>query len=206
MIKVAALILAAGNSLRMGQPKMLLPWKGKSLLSHVVEKVLQGGFSDVVVVTGDPSQQIQSAVNASGDPRLHFAFNKEYALGMLSSVQCGIRALSDPPDGIMIALGDQPTIPARIYQQLLAQFASSESLILIPSFHQKRGHPIFLCNSLLPELLALDPACDSLHNVTSHHASRIETISLDEPAIIQDLDTPGDYEQLLEKEGLNEGL
>jgi molybdenum cofactor cytidylyltransferase len=206
MIKVATLILAAGNSLRMGQPKMLLPWKGKPLLTHVVENVLKGEFSDVVVVTGDASQQIQSAVKTIEDPRLHFAFNKEYALGMLSSVQCGILALSDPPAGVMIALGDQPTIPVAIYQQLLAHFVSSDALILIPSFHQKRGHPIFLRNSLLTELLALDPACDSLHNITSGHASRIQTISLNEPAIIQDLDTPGDYEQLMEKEELNERL
>ncbi|MCX5976699.1 MAG: nucleotidyltransferase family protein [Coprothermobacterota bacterium] len=206
MKKVAALILAAGKSLRMGQPKMLMPWKGRSLLSHVVENVLKGEFSNVVVVTGDASEQTQSAVKAIADPRLRCAFNKEYALGMLSSVQCGILALSDPLEGVMIALGDQPAIPAQTYQQLLAHFVSSDALILIPSFRQKRGHPIFLRSALFFELLALDPARDSLHNITSGHASMIQTISLEEPAIVQDLDTPGDYEQLTEKEGFDEGL
>lgn len=202
MMKVAALILAAGKSLRMGQPKMLMPWKGRPLLAHVVENVLQGEFSDIVVVTGDASEQIQSVVKAIGDARLRCAFNKEYALGMLSSVQCGILALSDSFEGVMIALGDQPAIPAQIYRQLLAHFISSDALILIPSFRQKRGHPIFLRSTLLPELLHLDPARDSLHNVTSQHASMIQTISLEEPAIVQDLDTPWDYEHLTEKEGV----
>ncbi len=206
MMKVAALILAAGKSLRMGQPKMLLPWKGRPLLVHVVENVLQGEFNDIIVVTGDASEQVQSVVKAIDDDRLRCAFNEEYPLGMLSSIQAGIHALSDSHDGVMIALGDQPAIPAQIYRQLLAQFISSDALILIPSFRQKRGHPIFLRNVLLPELLALNPVCDSLHNVTSHHASRIQTISLDEPAIIQDLDTPRDYEQLTEKEDFDEGL
>ncbi|MCX5971542.1 MAG: nucleotidyltransferase family protein [Coprothermobacterota bacterium] len=205
-MKVAALILAAGKSLRMGQPKMLMLWKGKPLLAHVVENVLQGEFSEVIVVTGDASRQIQPLAKAIGDTRLRCSFNKDYTLGMLSSVQCGILALSDSFEGVMIALGDQPAIPVETYRQLLAHFLSSDALILIPSFRQKRGHPIFLRSTLLPELLALDPARDSLHNVTSHHASRIQTISLDEPAIVQDLDTPGDYEQLTEKEGFDEGL
>jgi molybdenum cofactor cytidylyltransferase len=206
MRKVAALILAAGKSLRMGRPKMIMPWLGRPLLAHVVESVLQGEFNEVIVVTGDESEKIHSAVKAITDSRLHCTFNREHALGMLSSVQCGIRAFSDPLQDLMIALGDQPAIPAGTYRQLLAYFISSDALILIPSFRNKRGHPIFLRSSLFPELLALDPARDSLHNITTHHASMIQTISLEEPTIVQDLDTLEDYEKLREKEGFDEGL
>jgi molybdenum cofactor cytidylyltransferase len=200
-MRIAALVLAAGQSERMGRPKMLLPWMGRTIVEKVVEAVLAGDFPTVRVIVGYHEDDVRQALATIQDPRLEMISNPDFPLGMLSSVQAGTRSLDGELEGMMIALGDQPQIEARIFRELAEAFQSSRSKVLIPSHRGKRGHPIFLRCELLAPLLELDPVQDSLHTLTSRYVDETCTLPIEDHSIVQDLDTPEDYAALLEREG-----
>jgi molybdenum cofactor cytidylyltransferase len=199
-MKFSSLILAAGKSERMGTLKLLLPWRGRTILAEVVSQVLESGVSQALVVLGYAAAEQQAVLADIRDDRLQVVLNPQYELGMLSSVQAGLRQLSPATEAVLLSLGDQPRLLATVYRRVMECYIDSGQGILIPSYLGKRGHPIVIHARFVPYLLNLNPITESLHSLTSAYREQIMDLPLDEPAVLQDVDRPEDYQHLLQEE------
>ena len=188
---ISAIILAAGQSKRMGQPKMLLPWGKMTVIEQVITTFLSAGLKDILIVTGGAEEEVLKAV--SGYPVRQIR-NPDYATGeMLSSLQCGIRTMSARTQATLIGLGDQPQIQEGSVRAICDVYRSSKSELIVPSFQMKRGHPWLVARPLWDEMLALEPP-ETLRDFLNRHADAIQYVKLDTPTILADLDTPEDYQ------------
>ncbi|MGZ9220749.1 MAG: nucleotidyltransferase family protein [Anaerolineales bacterium] len=199
---ISAIILAAGESRRMGQPKQLLPWGKVSVLEHVISVFARAGIEDILVVTGAIPVQIEEAVVKYGTRYpVRSVHNKVYPHGeMLSSLQCGLRALAPLPSSTagstaaaLVGLGDQPQIQERSVKLVCEAFMQTESPLVIPSFEMRRGHPWLVARPLWAELLDMHPP-QSARDFLNAHSRDIHYVNTDTPSILADLDTPQDYQ------------
>jgi|YelNatPaOPRAMG01_1025707.scaffolds.fasta_scaffold03830_15 molybdenum cofactor cytidylyltransferase len=203
-MKIPALILAAGKSERMGNPKMLLRWGERTILEHVIIHALEGGVEEVVVVTGSQAELVEEIVRkTSWTKPVTTVYNPYYHLGMLSSVQCGIKYLMSQSDAVLVALGDQPTVPSEVFRTLINFFPECKKGILIPKFRGKRGHPIVIHQRYFGFLLELDPVKDSLHQLTDAFSSDIFDLEVESPEILRDIDSPQDLQALHQEEKIS---
>lgn len=199
---IAALILAAGQSKRMGQPKMLLPWGETTVLGQVIFTLQAAGVESMVVVTGGARQEVEALVGqiarqrASSSLMLDTIYNQDFAAGeMLSSVQAGLRYLAKnvlSAEATLIAPGDQPQVQVRSVRSVIQAHCQERASLVVPSFHQRRGHPWLAARIHWEEMLSLRPPA-SLRNFLNHHADEIQYVEVDDPGVLQDLDTPEDY-------------
>ncbi|HUG35922.1 MAG TPA: nucleotidyltransferase family protein, partial [Candidatus Limnocylindrales bacterium] len=149
---ITGIVLAAGLSRRMGRPKLLLELRGAPVIRRTVEGLLGAGLDDLVVVVGPAVDAVAEAL--SGLP-VRFAVNPAPEAGQAGSVVAGVRALSPCATAALIALGDQPSLPAAVVPRLLEAFHSSGKPIVAPLYRDGRGNPVLFASSLFPELLAL---------------------------------------------------
>lgn len=196
----SGLVLAAGESERMGTPKMLLPWKGRTVLEQVIQGAFDGGVQEVVVVLGSDKEKIQEKLqNNTWSKPLRMVFNPDFKKGMLSSIQAGIKEIDKKSDAVLLALGDQPSIPSRIYRELLDFFPSCGKGILVPRYKGKGGHPMVISRKYFDFIFSLDPQKDSLHSLTKSFFFDIFHLEVSAPEILQDIDRPEDFEALSKK-------
>ncbi len=192
---ISAIILAAGQSKRMGRPKMLLPWGEITVLGQVISTYQAAGVGDVLVITGGAREQVTEIAARHGARSI---FNEQFANGeMLSSLQCGLQLLSKEEPGAqaaLIGLGDQPQVQAGCIRQICETFQAQEARLIVPSFQKRRGHPWLVERSLWTELLELQPP-QSPRDFLNRHAAEIAYVEMDTPSILADLDTPQDYRQ-----------
>jgi molybdenum cofactor cytidylyltransferase len=196
---IAAIILAAGLSQRMGQAKMLLPWGDTTVIGQVVETVLAGGIEKIVVVTGGNQAQIEAALRAKRAELaervqpVDFVFNLNYADGeMLKSLQVGLKSLDPSAEAALMVLGDQPQMQAATLRLVCAAFRRTGARLVIPSYQLRRGHPWLIERSLWPDILKL-PAPATLRDFLKAFEESIFYQVVDTPTILKDLDTPEDY-------------
>jgi molybdenum cofactor cytidylyltransferase len=188
---ISAIILAAGESRRMGQPKMLLHWGQTTVLGHVISTFLQAGIQDVVVVVGGAREKVQEIVYQSG---ARSVFNPEYARGeMLTSLQRGIEAQSPQTRATLIALGDQPQVQEGTVRLICESFESKKSRLVVPSFQMRRGHPWLVERSLWSKLLEMNSE-HSPRDFLNQFADEIEYVQVQTSSILADLDTLDDYQ------------
>jgi len=190
---ISALILAGGESRRMGQPKMLLPWGNGTVLGQVISTYREAGLEDILVVTGGESERIGDIVKQH---RARTVFNAQFSSGeMLSSLQCGLRSFSRDKaevEAVLIGLGDQPQVQAGAVRQICESFRQQAARLVVPSFQMRRGHPWLVERSLWDELLELQPP-QSPRDFLNRHAGEILYVEIDNSSILADLDTPQDY-------------
>jgi len=188
--KVGAVVLAAGLSQRMGQPKMILPWGKTTVIGQVISTLLAAQVAEVAVVTGGAHCQVEEVLQ---NMPVCIAFNAEYNDGqMLTSLRTGLRCLSDEVDAALIVLGDQPQIEARTVQEVVSVYRTTRAHLVVPSYQMRRGHPWVIARSLWQELL--DPAYQmTMRDFLKAHADEICYHLVDTPSILADLDTPEDY-------------
>ncbi|MGB7875025.1 MAG: nucleotidyltransferase family protein [Anaerolineales bacterium] len=186
---ITALILAAGQSKRMGEPKMLLPWGKMTVLEKVITTIKAAEVEDILVVTGGAREKVEALV---GDTA-RTVFNPDYAGGeMLSSVQVGLSRLNSGVEAVLIGLGDQPQVQEGSVRLVLEEHRESRAPIVVPSFQMRRGHPWLAARSHWDEILRMrSPA--SLRDFLSDHADEIRYVELNNDSVLQDLDTPEDY-------------
>ena len=201
--EIAAVLLAAGESLRMGQPKLVMPWGATTVLGQVVSSFSAGLSStldrridpefEILVVTGGARPLVEAEVaRLAQQYPLRMVYNPNYALGgMVSSIQAGLAALDPGVIAALIGLGDQPQVREKTVRQICAAFEQTGSPIVIPSFQNRRGHPWLAARPLRPELIAL-PSSTTPRQFLDAHAAQIEYVPADESSL-QDLDTPEDY-------------
>jgi len=189
---ISAIILAAGQSKRMGQPKMLLPWGKSTVIEHVISTFLDAGIEDITVVTGGAREQVERAISQYPVRRIH---NTDYEAGeMLSSIQCGLSVMTPQAQATLVGLGDQPQVQENSVRLICEEYQVSQSRLIVPSFQMRRGHPWLVARSLWNEILALKPP-ESPRDFLTRHANAIHYVNVETQSILADLDTPEDYER-----------
>jgi molybdenum cofactor cytidylyltransferase len=195
---VSAVVLAAGESRRMGQPKMVLPWGELTVIGHVVHTLASAGLREVVVVSGGHRQGLEDALRGlSISVPLRLVHNPDYVSGeMLSSLKTGIAAMSARVQGILVALGDQPQIQVEIVRKVCHAFETGDFSLVVPSFQMRRGHPWIIDRGLWPVVVNMRPPV-TLRDFLRHHVHLIHHVVVDNRSILQDLDTPDQYREAL---------
>ncbi len=193
---ISAILLAAGLSSRMGQPKLLLPWGNTTVLGQVISAFTAAGVEDLVVVTGAAHEQIEGVVtDMSNKFPVRSIFNPGYSQGeMLSSIQVGLAAQNPHILAALIGLGDQPQVLEETVRGICSAFVRTNAPLVIPSFQNRRGHPWLAARVLWSSLLAL-PATTTARQFLNTYTGQVEYITADR-TILQDLDTPADYARL----------
>jgi molybdenum cofactor cytidylyltransferase len=187
---ISAIVLAAGESRRMGQPKMLMPWGDTSVIGSVVSRLFEANVTDIVVVTGRLNAEI---VNELDMYTVHYIMNNDYANGeMLTSAQVGLKNVGDETEAALLVLGDQPQIEVRVVTEILDRYNTTHYPIIIPSYKMHRGHPWLIEKSLWRDIQKLNHP-DTLRSFLNSVPTLIDYINVDTPSVIQDLDTPKDY-------------
>ena len=189
--RVAGIILAAGMSTRMGQLKQLLPLGGRAAIEWIAE-VVGRRLDEVVVVLGHRAAEIAPVLAAYP---VRWVINADYQTGMLSSMQCGVRAVDRTAD-YLICLGDQPRLSGAVVEQVLQARKQIGAGIIIPTANGKRGHPVLIRNTYRAEILGL-PLDVGLNAVTRGHPEDTCELPVAEAAILTDMDTPADYQREL---------
>ncbi|HKC08668.1 MAG TPA: nucleotidyltransferase family protein [Methylomirabilota bacterium] len=188
---IAAVVLAAGLSRRMGQAKLLMKVGGRAIIRYVVESVLAGGADSVWVVTGPDVEPIQAALVGI---EVQIAVNPAPEEGQAGSVRTGIAALPASVDWALIALGDQPLLAPAIIPALLAARRTSPKLIVAPRYRDGQGNPVVFRREIFPELLRLTGDLGA-RPIIQRDPARVEWVDLDLP-MPPDVDTPDDYEKI----------
>ena len=188
---IAAVVLAAGLSRRMGQAKLLMPVGGRAIVRYVVESVLAGGVDLVWVVTGPDVEPIEAALAGL---EVQIAVNPAPEEGQASSLRAGIAALPASVDAVLIALGDQPSLAPSIIPALLAARRTSPKLIVAPRYRDGQGNPVLFKREIFPELLRLT-GDQGARPIIQKEPARVEWVELDLP-MPPDVDTLDDYEKI----------
>ncbi|CAG1004625.1 molybdenum cofactor cytidylyltransferase [Anaerolineales bacterium] len=183
-MNISAVILAAGKSVRMGQPKMLMPWGNTTVLGQVVQTLQAAGVEDITLVT---NSTIAGQVTSYG---VRVALSDEGE--MLESVQIGLRAQKPSVEAVLICLGDQPQAEEENVRRVCDGFRQSKSPLVVPSYQMRRGHPWLITRELWDEILQLR-APKSMRDFLNAYKDKIFYVECDSPTILQDLDTPADY-------------
>lgn len=189
---IYTLVLSAGQSLRMKQPKLLMDWGGRPVIQQVVHTLVDCGLAPVHVVTGGFSKEIEHSL--AGYP-VNILFNPDYTRAdMLSSIQIGLKNAEVRVSAALIVLGDQPQMLPETINQVVEGYLHTRAPLVFPSYRMRRGHPWIIDRKLWDEILALPPG-GTAREVVERHSSKIHYVNVDTPTILQDLDTPEDYER-----------
>ena len=191
-MSLPGIILAAGRSSRMGSDKALLPYGDSTFIGSLIAAFRQV-FSPVIVVLGHHAERISPAIPS--EPGIVVVVNEDYDVGMLSSLQTGLRALPDRSWGVVFTLVDHPGVRAETLRAIAEAMAESEPAVVIPRYRGERGHPVGVSRELIEELLALDPAA-SPQDAIRNRRDRTVFVDLDDPAVTADIDRPEEYAAL----------
>jgi len=187
---VTAIILGAGQSSRMGRPKLLLPFGDSTMIGTVINHVLASSVEKTIVVLGSNFDSHQEVIK---DYPVEIVNNSRYHEGMFSSVKCGLEAVPETSDAVMVLLGDQPMIQAEEMDQLIESYRDSEKEIAIATHGNKRGHPILFGRKFISEITGY-PGEASLRDLLQKHPSEILEIKTGSDRILRDIDTENDYQ------------
>ncbi len=188
----AAILLAAGESARMGQPKPLLPWGDATLIEYQVQELRAAGVVDIVAVLGREADAVRPRVPAS----VRIIVNEAYREGRASSLRAGAKALDDSASPVVILNVDQPR-PRDLLRMLLAAHREANSTITLPVYEGKRGHPVILGGSLLAELRNASEKDRGLRGIIAAHDDDVHEVEVKSGIARLDINTPADYERAL---------
>ncbi len=185
---IAAIVLAAGKSERMGRPKALLRYHGRTFLEQILDVIRESSIEETVVVLGHDRDAIRPSVTLGVS-----VYNEDYEKGMTTSFQAGIRALGPEAEGAMIFLVDHPVVDPQTIETLISKFAPRG--IVLPVHEGRRGHPVLFSREVLNEIQALAPTTGA-NEVVRRKPGRITEVEVSQPGVLVDVDTPEHFEQL----------
>lgn len=188
---ISAILLAAGESKRMGDFKQLLPFEGKPFVLCAVDNLLDAGADEIIVVTGHRQSDVRAALR---DRVVRFIHNADYKSGMSESIKCGVQAVSQQAEAILIALADQPQIGAAVIRRLIEVWKRDRPPILVPTFEGRNGHPVIFDIGLKKEILSVDPR-EGLRKVVEMHRREVLRVEADAEVLV-DFDSPEDYRRI----------
>lgn len=189
MGKIWGIILAAGESKRMGFPKMLLDFNGLTMIQHVLKNVTGSQINEVMVVLGAHRNELMGIIR---DYPVKYCINSDYKDGMLSSVRCGLRNISADCDAVLVFQGDQPYIPCDVINSVIDAYRGSDKDIVIPVHKKKRGHPIMFNYKYIEFIENIDIA-DGLRILPRSFHEDVLELETEESGILKDFDTFEEY-------------
>lgn len=202
---IYGILLTAGMSARMGQPKQLLDWHGQPLVRHVVQQALVSNLAGLVVVTGFAAAATQASLaSAEADNPvipLYICFNPAYREGQATSLRAGLAELPADAQAVLVLLVDQPLVTPALMNQMLAAFQAQPSgatVAVVPTYRGQQGNPVLLSRALFAELRDLS-GDEGARGVLRRHAQRVHWLPVDDPAVVMDADTPEQYQALHEQ-------
>jgi molybdenum cofactor cytidylyltransferase len=190
--QVAAIVLAAGGSVRMGQPKQLLPIGNQPMVRHMTRVVAAAGLAQVVVVIGAHAESVAAAL---ADLPVDIVTNESWNEGMSSSIRTGLRALRPEIQAAILVLGDQPALTTDLIQLLATRYRATGASIIAPFYRGQRGNPVLFDRALFPELLNVEGDRGG-RMLIARYQEQVEGVDVDDPAVLMDLDSPEDYETI----------
>jgi molybdenum cofactor cytidylyltransferase len=201
---IGAIILAAGESRRMGFPKALLPYprsdgSERTFLDHLLDVFNRSRAEPIVVVLGHEAERIRSSVRSETWGRARPVVNDRYREGMLTSILAGLAALEESlVEGALVHPVDHPDVSPETIDLLIARFERTHSPILLPVHRGRRGHPVLFSRALFDEIRRA-PEAVGARQVVWDHQKDLSEVEVSDPGIGRDVDTPGDYRSLRER-------
>ena len=190
--KISAIFLAAGESKRMGQPKLLLPFADSTILEQALDRLLKANVDEVIVVLGAEAEQTMEKI---AHRPVKVAINPDYRQGMGTSIAKGVSLVNEGARPIMLVLADQPLIDSEIIDHLVTAFFNHDRGIVVPVYQGRRGHPVIFSAIYKRELLKLKGDVGGRQIITEHPADILE-VPIDAPSVTVDIDTIEDYRSL----------
>lgn len=190
-----AIILAAGESKRMGGPlKPLLPYDNGTFLSTIIQTLRAGGCQDITVVLGCRAEEVRAAVDLTG---VRVAINPDWPQGMLSSLRAGVRALPETAAGALVTLVDLPGLKSATVRALLHAWQTDPIRLAVAEHNGRLGHPVIFPRDLFTELLTGDFP-DGPRGLRRAHHDRELPVAVDDPGVLFDIDTPAAYRRFID--------
>lgn len=186
---ICNMILAAGESRRMKQQKLLMDYHGESFVKAIVRKSLASEADETLVVLGSHSREIFGEIS---EFKVNTVYNPLFKEGMLSSIQCGFRSVSKKVNAVVLMLGDQPMIGPEVVDELIAMYRKTRAGIVVPVYKGQRGHPVLIDTRFRDEIFLLDPGM-GLKGLMRSHPEEIRELEIDNPNILKDIDNVDDY-------------
>ena len=193
---IEGLILAAGESSRMGEDKALLAYRGRTFIETILATLREAGVTRLAVVLGHHADKIQRAVDFTG---VNVIVNRDYQQGQTSSLQAGLKALGSGAgmsvEAVLLCLVDHPAVPAEVVRALIAAFLATRSPVVIPTSKGQRGHPVLIGRTLFDELLGLSPEAGA-NSVIRKYREATQFVEVGDAGILLDVDDPATYRSL----------
>ena len=191
--RIAAIVLAAGKSTRMGDDnKLLLKFNDKAMVSHVIDQLKMSNIADIIVVTGNEYAEVRKAISQ----KVEFTHNPDFKKGLSTSVKAGISALHSVCDGVMVCLGDMPYISQSVYDEILSAFL--EGHIIVPKSHGKIGNPILFSKEFFDDFQTLE-GDKGARGLLKKYSEKVIKVEVGTDSILEDIDTPESYQDILSK-------
>lgn len=188
---ICAVVLAAGLSRRMSRQKLLLPFGGKTVVAHIVDQILESSVDETYVVVGHEGERVSRELS---DRTVFVVTNADYKSGMLSSVRCGLVALPPECRAVLVALGDQPSLTAKLLDKMVRSFNETEKKILVPIYNGRRGHPVMFSYSYRDEVLNHYDNV-GLRGLLHAHTDDVFELAVSTSSVLSDMDYPQDYQR-----------
>jgi len=194
---IYAIVLAAGGSRRMGSQKLLLPFGGKKVITHIVDELLVSRVDQVIVVVGSEGELVERELS---ERSVGIVANPDYSRGMLSSVRCGMEVLPTECSAVMAVLGDQPSISRELVDGMILTFGKTGKGILVPCYRGKHGHPLLFMVKYRDEIMtSFDET--GLRGLILAHPEDVFEMDVSDSSVLSDIDSPEDYRRETEDFG-----
>ena len=188
--RLAAIVLAAGESTRMGQPKALLPWGGVPLVRHQVDLLAaQPAVDPMIVVVGALLDEVQATLDSTP---ARVVTNPRFREGRATSLAAGARALKGRPTSVLVVSVDQPLAP-ELLDPLVTAWQAEPDALLRPTFAGRSGHPLIVPADVAPELEQVTEATQGLRAVVTRHRHRLRSVPVESELAVLNLNTPADF-------------
>ena len=199
VVMISAIVLAAGKSKRMGRPKQMLAWQGKTLLRHVLESLMKSDADEIILVLGHEAEAIRKGLT---EFQIKIVINPDYKQGMASSLRQGLLAMNPTSEAFLVLLADQPGIGPEIMNRMIRDFqrADPKRGIVRPVYQGLRGHPVLIGVKYLQEALQLQGDVGARQILMNHPEDIIE-IEVDQDVVLKDIDTPEEYQKYMKRAG-----
>ena len=191
---LSAILLAAGESKRMGEPKQLMPLGSSTVVEQAIDNLLNSAVNEVIVVLGYKAEEITETI---ADKPVKIMFNPNYRQGMSTSIIAGFVLADRQAQAVMLALGDQPLVDSQTINRLIDEFYNHDKGIAVPTYQGRRGHPTIFAIKYKPELLKLEGDIGG-RQIIQYHADDILEVAVDSESVITDIDTRDDYQSQMD--------
>lgn len=187
--KISAIVLAAGQSKRMGKAKQLLPFGEGTILETVINSLAESKVYEIILVLGYRGEEIRESLLYAPAKTV---INPSYQEGMSSSIICGMNAVDENADAVMIVLGDQPLIGTDVIDRLVKEYRGGDRGIVVPLYKKRRGNPVIFDTKYKDKLSALHGDIGGREIVASDSEDVLE-VNIESESVICDIDEEGEY-------------